>query len=130
MERSEIYPFLGPILHFLSVKKALLEKNNGESERALYPGLHLAYHKKWVSEYLGKENNIRDEKWTRSIAVGSRGFVDRAKSILGALAIGRKSIEAGEAYELREPSIPYGSHFWAKKGDIRPKNTYPWDVSV
>ena len=89
-----------------------------------------SYHKKWVSDYLGNENNVRDEKWTRSIAVGSRGFVDRVKSILGPLAIGRKSIEAGEAYELREPSISYGAHFGGKKGDIGPKNTYFWDVNI
>ena len=30
------------------------------------------YHKKWVDEYF-----IRDEKWTRSIAVGSRDFVEK-----------------------------------------------------
>jgi hypothetical protein len=39
------------------------------------------HHKKWVDEYLGNEKNIRDGKWTGSIAVGGRGFVDRVKSI-------------------------------------------------
>ncbi len=39
------------------------------------------YHKKGIDEYLGNEKNIRDEKWTGSIAVGGRGFVDRVKSI-------------------------------------------------
>ena len=33
------------------------------------------YHQKWADEYLGNENYIRDEKWTRSIAVGSRGLI-------------------------------------------------------
>ena len=33
-------------------------------------------------------------------------------------------IEAGESYQLRGPSIPYGAHFGAKKGDIGPENTY------
>jgi len=79
---------------------------------------------------LGNGKNIRDEKWTRSIAVGSRGFVDRVKSILGALALGRKSIEAGESYQLREPSIPYGARFGGKKGDIGPENTYFWNVKL
>ena len=73
---------------------------------------------------MGNGKNIRDEKWTRSIAVGGRGFVDRVKSILGALALGRKSVEEGESYQLREPSIPYGDYFGAKKDDIGPENTY------
>ena len=64
---------------------------------------------------MGNGNNIRDEKWTRSIAVGNRGFVDKVKSILGALALDRKSIEAGEFYQLREPSVPYDVHFGVKK---------------
>ncbi|MFH1951583.1 MAG: transposase [Pseudomonadota bacterium] len=88
----------------------------------------ITYHKRWVDDYLGNGKNIRDEKWTRSIAVGSKGFVDRVKSILGVLALGRKSIEAGESYQLREPSIPYGAHFGVKKGDIGPINTCFWDV--
>jgi hypothetical protein len=29
---------------------------------------------------------------------------------------------------LREPSIPYGAHFGAKKCDIGPENTFFWDV--
>ncbi len=90
----------------------------------------ITYHKRWVEDYLGNGKNIRDEKWTRSIAVGSRGFVDRVKSILGALALGRKSIEAGESYQLREPSAPYGAHFGVKKGDIGPENTYFWNVKL
>jgi len=90
----------------------------------------IIYHKGWVEGYLGNGKNIRDEKWTRSIAVGSRGFVDRVKPILGALALGRKSIETGGSYHLREPSIPYGAHFGVKKGDIGPENTYYWDVSI
>jgi putative transposase len=88
------------------------------------------YHKRWVEDYLENGKGIRDEKWTRSIAVGSRGFVDGVKSILGALALGRKNIETGESYQLREHSIPYSSHFGVKKGDIGPKNTYFWNVKL
>jgi len=86
--------------------------------------------KKWGEEYLGNGNNIQDDKWTRSIAVGSKGFVEKVKSIMGVLAIGRKSIEAGKSYQLREPSIPYGFHFGVKKDDIGPGNTYFWDVKL
>jgi len=79
---------------------------------------------------LGNGKNIRDEKWTKSIAVGSRSFVDRIKSILGALALGRKSIATGEAYQLREPSIPYIALFGFKKGNIGPENTFFWNVNL
>jgi hypothetical protein len=48
---------------------------------------------------------------------------DKVKSIMGVLAIGRKSIAAGEAYELREPSALYGGHFGVKSNDIGPENT-------
>jgi len=41
--------------------------------------------------------------------------------LMGVLAIGRKSIEAGESYQLREPAIPYGAHFGVEKSNIEPK---------
>ena len=86
------------------------------------------YHKRWVEDFLGNGNNIQDDKWTKSIAVGNRSFVDRVKSLMGIFAVGRKSIGTGDSYQLREPSIPYGAHLGAKKCDIGPENTYFWDV--
>lgn len=77
-----------------------------------------------------KGKNIQDEKWTRSIAVGSKGFVERVKSLLGVLAKRRKSIEAGKANQLRDPSSPYGNHFGVKKEGIGPENTYFWNVNL
>jgi len=47
---------------------------------------------------------------------------------MGVLAIGRKAIEAGDSYYLREPGAPYGAHFDLEKCDIGPENTYFWDV--
>ncbi len=85
-------------------------------------------HKGWVEEYLGVGNNSRDDKWTKSIAVGSKGFVEYVKSALSALAKGREPKEAGESYELREPSAPYGKHFGVKNEDIGADNAYFWDI--
>jgi hypothetical protein len=62
--------------------------------------------------------------------VGSRGFVEGVKSLLGVLAKGRKSKETGGSYQLREPSMPYGAHFGVKNDDIGPENTYYWNVHV
>ncbi len=69
------------------------------------------YHKRWVDDYLGNGKNIRDDKWTMSIAVGNKSFVERVKSLMGVLAIGRKRIEDGESYQLREPPVFYGPLF-------------------
>ena len=85
------------------------------------------YHKGWVDDYLRNGKNIRDDRWTKSIAIGSRSFIEKVKSLMGIMAIGRESIEVGESYQLREPSIHYGGHFGAKKDDIGPENTYYWD---
>jgi len=54
-----------------------------------------SYHKEWVNEYLRSANNTRDDKWTKSIAVGSKDFVKRIKATLGIgiPAKGRKSRE-------------------------------------
>ncbi len=100
------------------------------------------YRQGWVEKYLGNGNNIRDDKWTKGIAVGSKGFVEHVKSALGALAKGRKAKESGDSYQLREPSAPYGEHFGVypvqpflfcltgvKNEDIGLKNTYFWNFN-
>jgi len=61
-----------------------------------------------------------------SIAVGNRSFVEGVKSLMGALAIGRNSIESGKLFQLRESAVLYGAHFAGKKSDIGPENTYFW----
>ena len=81
-----------------------------------------------MDDFLGNGENIQDDKWTKSIAAGNRSFVEKMKSLMGGLAIGRKSIEAGESYQLREPAITYGAHLGVKKSDMAPENTYFWDV--
>jgi len=88
------------------------------------------HHKRWVDDYLENGRNTRDEKWTGSIAVGSQGFIEKVKSLMGALAIGRESMEAGDSYQLREPAVPYTAHFGGKKDDMGPENTYLWDVNL
>ncbi len=67
---------------------------------------------------------------TKSVAVGSKSFVERVKSMLGVLAKGRKTIETKEGYQLREPSALYGSHSKVKNEDIGTDNTYYWDINL
>ena len=72
--------------------------------------------------------NDREDKWTRSIAVGSKEFVEDVKTELGFLAKGRKARVAGESYQLREPSATYKSHSGVENGVIGVENDYSWAI--
>lgn len=86
-------------------------------------------HQGWASELLDN-GNCQDDKWTKSIAVGNREFVDNVKAKLGILAKGRKAKETDAGYQLREPANSYMSRFETKKGDIGPENAYFWDINI
>jgi len=85
-------------------------------------------HKEWVDEYLDKGNG-REDKWTKSIAVGSKEFVEDVKTQLGGLAKGRKARGTGESYQLREPSASYESDLGVENGVIGVGNSYFWDIN-
>ena len=59
-------------------------------------------HKGWIEAYLETGKVNRQDEWTGSIAVGSRGFVKNVKVLLGVSAKGGNVIEEGERYQLRE----------------------------
>ena len=44
------------------------------------------------------------------------------------MAMGRKTLETGEYFQLREVQYLYIAHFGVKKSDIGPKNAYVWDL--
>jgi len=83
-------------------------------------------HKKWVEEILKTKNYVRESKWSQSIAVGSKSFVEGIKEKLGIRAKGRKVVESGGLYHLREAQVPYNSDFTPENSDLRAKNTYLW----
>ncbi len=65
-------------------------------------------HQKWVQTSLEQQENRRDDRWTKSIAVGGRGFTQQVHSIMGSMAIGRKVREGEDGhYELREHQASY-----------------------
>ena len=84
-------------------------------------------HKQWVESCLSDGDNFRDGKWTESIAVGSEPFIQNVKVLMGGMALGRKVLETGESFQLKEVQYPYIAHFGAKKSDIGAQNTYVWD---
>ncbi|RJQ78550.1 MAG: transposase [Desulfobacteraceae bacterium] len=93
-----------------------------------YDGLK-ASHKGWVESFLNNGENRRNDKWTRSIAVGSKNFIRNIKTAMGVMAKGRKNVESGESYQLREPQIPYGNFFEAQKSAIDTENTCFWELN-
>ena len=60
-------------------------------------------HRGWLEEALARPEQIREGKWTESIAVGSRDFVDVVKRGLRVKAKGRRISGMGDYSELREP---------------------------
>ena len=85
-------------------------------------------HKGWVEEALEGDGHVRDERWSESIAVGSKSFVERIKEKLGIRAIGREVVRQEAGYELKERMTPYRCNFDGKKGSLRAENSYFWHV--
>jgi putative transposase len=67
-------------------------------------------------------NRGKENKWTQSIAVGSKAFVEKIKESLGFRAKGRKIICADDTFELREGLKPYG-----KSNNPDFGNTFLWE---
>lgn len=56
---------------------------------------------------IGSVKNIRESRWTERIAIGSKPFVNRVKSVMGAMAKGRKIREGKDGFELRKETAAY-----------------------
>jgi len=81
-----------------------------------------AAHYKWVDSATQTDNYDKENRWTRSIAVGSKTFIEKIKEALGFRAQGRKIISTDDTFELREGQTPYGD---ANKLDSG--NTFLWN---
>ena len=79
-------------------------------------------HYKWVDSEIQTNNSDKENKWTQSIAVGSKTFIESTKEALGFRAKGRKIICADDTFELREVIAAYG-----KANDQNSGNTYLWN---
>ena len=79
-------------------------------------------HRKWVDSEIQTNKSEKEIRWTQSIAVGSKTFIETMKEGLGYRAKGRKIIPDDDAFELREVIGPYGN---ATDQDLG--NTYLWN---
>ena len=75
-------------------------------------------HAGWINDALRDGGQKREPLWTESIAVGSEQFVKKTKEALGSKAKGRKLVEKGNIFYLREGVIPYRANFGIKKFNI------------
>jgi hypothetical protein len=70
---------------------------------------------------------LRDRKWSKSVAVGAKTFVEATLKKLGIRAKGRKVLGADERYMLREPPAAYGVNFALENDTLSKENSYFWN---
>ncbi|EFK11171.1 conserved hypothetical protein [delta proteobacterium NaphS2] len=75
-------------------------------------------HREWIEEYLVDGRKGRQGEWTDSVAVGSKVFLEKVKSVMGFKAKGRDIIKGDDGYHLQEEAASYKVLFEAEKGDI------------
>ena len=100
------------IIDYQSLKR-FLKIDNGEELRQMYKG--------WVDTALAENNNEWSSKWTESIAVGEKSFVQKVKDLLGYRVRGRKVYKNEGSYQLKEPAVHYGLN------DENLENAYLWE---
>jgi hypothetical protein len=66
-------------------------------------------YRKWVDFAIAQGDIKRQPQWTASIAVGDKVYVEKVKDQMGYKAIGRKVVENGNSFLLREPQVSYQS---------------------
>ena len=79
-----------------------------------------------VEESLDSENHGRDRKWSESVAVGGKDFIELTKQKLGIKARGRDVVGGEGGYQLMEPAEPYMVNFDPEKDFLSLKNSYFW----
>jgi len=87
-------------------------------------------HREWVER--GVENGLaaRHERWSESIAVGSRSFVEKVQNQLGFKAAHRHVTQVQGSYVRREPAAAYAGKFVGEKAALSSENTLAWDKTV
>jgi putative transposase len=82
-------------------------------------------HRQWVEDALAQARK-RDERWSQSVAVGAKAFVEEVQRALGVRGKHRLIDEDDGSHILREPLRPYGGVFEGKKRGLSPNNAHFW----
>ena len=80
-----------------------------------------------IEEALVSREHVRERKWSESIAVGNRSFIETTMKRLGVKALGRKVYGNNEGFEIREQGVPYRADFAPQSAGLSPKNTHFWN---
>jgi REP-associated tyrosine transposase len=75
----------------------------------------------WAAQALQAGALDRDPKWTESVAVGCREYVEEVVEKLGGKAIGRDVLDEGKLFVLKEEGTAYLCVFGGKNEDLRHK---------
>ena len=65
----------------------------------------------WVKEAIARNDLVRESKWTESVALGDKGFVETVKAKLGSRAKGRRVSGRENDFTLREPQDLFADGF-------------------
>jgi hypothetical protein len=80
-----------------------------------------------VESRLSQGISLRDKKWSKSIVVGTKAFIEATVTKLGIRAKGRKVIREAKSYMLREPPVAYGDNFAPENDVLSFDNSYFWN---
>ena len=85
-------------------------------------------HEEWIEHYLDRDARRRQKRWTESVAVGRRSFVEAARAELKYRIKGRRVVEGDDGVcQLREPSAGYGASPGAEEG-ATDDNRCLWEI--
>ncbi len=76
----------------------------------------------WIDEGISAENSRRDGRWTESVAVGSKAFVEQFQSQSGSAAAHRKRLHDDSGYRLCESADSYNDNFGVEMGTLSAEN--------
>ena len=82
----------------------------------------------WVENELVRGVQARDDMWTRSIAVGSKSFVERLNNTFALISRSGKIIEQDGKYILKDCPGRYNAVFGGKKCSLSLENTVKLDI--
>jgi len=81
----------------------------------------------WVEDALENENHERDAKWSQSIAVGDKVFVENMEKELGPKARYRKAMGVDTAFQIQEDQKTYITDFNLESSGLMGDNAYYWN---
>jgi putative transposase len=87
-------------------------------------------HRQWIEEALLGKAEVRNDRWSETIAVGSLAFVETVKNELGSQATHRAVEHIDGAYTLREQAEAYDGNLHSEIEPLRLENTVLWDDSA